>query len=133
ATVFFLPTIVVVFLTTIVTCSSPQRSTWAAVPVNDFVATLTFFFCTVFATDCWEAAHASTLGKASASTLRTTVTDLRIGFVSLDEGEAFGVDVTAGDARAAQVLLENGGNRRRPAEEDDSHTDVMHELIEMSC
>src|SRR2546421_2461905 len=97
-TVFFLPTVVVVFLTTIVTCSSPQRSTWAAVPVNDFVATLTFFFCTVFATDCWEAAHASTLGKASASTLTTTVTDLRIGFVSLDEGEAFGVDVTAGDA-----------------------------------
>src|SRR5581483_6064751 len=80
-TVFFLPMVVVVFLTAIVTCTSPQGLALPGTPVNFFVAVATFFFGTVLVVVV--AAHAFALGSASAMTLTTTVAPLRTCFSPL--------------------------------------------------
>src|SRR2546423_110764 len=92
---------------------------------------MTFFFGTVFAVVWLAAAQASTLGRASASTLRTTVVDLRISEVSLRQSETFAMDVTAGHPRLTHVLFENGGHGRRPTEKDVSLFDVANELLQV--
>src|SRR5450432_2186343 len=61
--VFLLPVVVVVFLTTIVTCTLPQRSAWPRPPVNDLFATMTFFG----AARALVAAEAPTVGTVSAT------------------------------------------------------------------
>src|SRR5205085_11994078 len=68
--------VVVVFLTTTVTSSGPQRSASAAVPVNDLRAVTTLVFGVAF--PAVSAAKAFVPGNASAVAPRTAAVALRM-------------------------------------------------------
>src|SRR6476660_7143456 len=121
---FFLPlTIVVVFRTTIVTWRLPQRSTDATEPANFLVTTIFFFAAFV-------AALASTIGSASVATVRTVVMILRIGPFAL-ESELLDVDKIGRNVGAANVLLQELGERRRTADVHLAFGDVRDEVLQV--
>src|SRR5579862_9517653 len=93
--VTFEPT--VVFFTTKVTSTKPQRSAWACGP-------LTRFQTLFFTADVAAAARAATFVSGRARTARIeTAFPRRCMEVSFrSEGEAFGMDVAAPDAGRAQ-------------------------------
>src|SRR5205814_5201823 len=100
--VTFLPT--VIFLTTSVSWSSPQRSTCAIEPLTVFVTVL--------------------------ATVAGAVAYMAFSFW-WSEGEAFDVDPAARHADAAHVALDRARHRRRAAEEDVACGDVGDELAQV--
>src|SRR5437763_3294270 len=120
-TVFFEPTVVVVFFTTRVSWSLPQRSTCSVGPVTVFEVVTTFGF---------DAAEA--VGTAMAAVARTAPSCRRRVRSPFDsERKALGVDETARHAGGAHVPDCEIRHRRRAADEDVAFGDVGNELFEM--
>src|SRR6266849_3592455 len=77
-TVFFVPRVVVVFLTTSVTWTYPHSWAWTCWPLTVFVTTTTFFFGVAWSTAVSSAAAASATGIASAAAQAATIMALRM-------------------------------------------------------
>ena len=123
---------VVVFFTTSVTWTVPQRSAWACEPETVFFTRDDLLLRRRLGRRrAVAAATALPTGRTSATALTAAVMCLVACECPFSECEAFGMDVATADAGAPDVSRDDVGHRRRAADVDVALGDVGDELAQV--